>query len=105
MGFNDWKISDEIESPVLHRPFVADARGPSLGLGHFIHRHLPGALGYFRVSGGEIRSGDLQIEDGLPVRFIFGMEQGDRLRFVLRAETDLFSSGGVLGIENPGAAE
>lgn len=53
-----------------------------------------------RVGGREIRPGDAQIEDGLPVGLVFGVEQGERFRFVLRAEAELLAGGGVLVIEN-----
>ena len=69
-------------------------------LGHFVHRRLPGALCHFGVGGRQIRPGDVKIEHGLPVGFVFGMQQRKRLGFVLGAQAVLFAGGGVLAVKN-----
>jgi hypothetical protein len=45
----------------------------------------------------------MQVQDGLPVGFVLGMEQRQRLSFVLGAQTDLFVGGGVFGVKNSGS--
>ena len=45
----------------------------------------------------------MQVQDGLPVGFVLGMEQRQRLGFVLGAQTVLLVGGGVFGVKNSGS--
>ena len=61
-------------------------RRAGLGLGHFVHRHLPGPLRHFRVGGRQIRPGNVQIEHRLAVGFVLGMQKREGFGFVLGAQ-------------------
>jgi hypothetical protein len=58
---------------------------------------------HFGVGGRQIRPGNLQVQYRLPVRLVLGMEQRQRLGFVLGAQGMLFAGGGVLGVKDPGS--
>lgn len=105
VGFQNRQVTDDVKSPVLHCPLVADERRPGLGAGHLIHRRLPGALGDLRVGRGQIRPGDVEIKHGLPVGFVLGMQEREGLGFVLGAEAVLLASGRVLTVKNARSAE
>ena len=105
VGFENRQVADEVKRLVLHRPLATDQRRPGLGSGHLVHWRLPGALGNFRVGRGQVGPGDMQIEDGLPVGLVFGMQKGEGLGFVLRAETGLLAGGRVLAVVNSRSPE
>jgi len=48
------------------------------GLGHFVHWRLPSPVRNFRVGGRQVRPGDLQVQDGLAVGFVLGMQERER---------------------------
>lgn len=96
--FQNWKIADEVKGVVLHGSLVARQRRSRFGSGHFVHRHLPSALSNFRISGGEVRSRNLQIEHRLARRFVSGMKKSQGLAFVFRPQADLFAVGGVFAV-------
>ena len=47
----------------------------------------------------------MQIEHGLAVGFVFGMQERERLGFVLGAEAGLFAGGRVLAVINARSPE
>ena len=91
--------ADEVEGFILHGRDVAVMGVAALGGSHFIHDKLPGALGGVAVGGAEIREGDLLIQERLPERLVFRVEQGGGGRFVLGAEALLFARLRVFAIE------
>jgi hypothetical protein len=64
---------------------MTGVRRAGLGLGHFVHRHLPSSPRHFRIGGRQIRPGDMQVQDGLPVGFVLGMQEREGFGLVLRA--------------------
>jgi len=61
---------------------------------------LPCPVCRFGVGGCQIRPGDLQIEQGLAEGFVLGMQERQRVRFVLGPQTGLLLGGGVFAVEN-----
>jgi hypothetical protein len=55
--------------------------------------------------GGKVGAGNLAIQDGLPERFVLGVEQDVGFRFVLGAQAELLAGGGVFVVENTGLPE
>ncbi len=90
--------ADEIKSVVLHGSLVTRQCRSRFGSGHFVHRNLPCVFSNFRISGGKIRSRNLQIEHRLARRFVSGMKQGQRLAFVFCPQASLFAAGGVFAV-------
>ena len=78
---------------------------PGLGLGHLVHRHLPSPLGNFGVNSRQIRPGDLQVQDGLPVGFVLGMKDREGFGFVLGAQAVLLARHGGLAVINARSSE
>ena len=105
VGFKDRQVADDVKGRVLHRPLVADERRTGLGPGHLVHWRLPGALGNLGVGRGQVGARDVEIEDGLPVGFVFGMQEGEGFGLVLGAEAGLLTGGRVLAVENARSAE
>jgi hypothetical protein len=56
------------------------------------------------VGGASIRAGDLEIQNRLPKRLVFGMEEGESLGLVSGFQTRLLFCHGVLGAELPVAS-
>ena len=100
-----YRFAADVKGPVLHRAVVADERRTGFGPGHLVHWRLPGPLGNLGVGGGQVGPRDVEIQDGLTVGFVFGMQEGERFGFVLRAQVDLFARGRVLAVVNAGSAE
>ena len=47
--------------PYRYRPLVADSGGAGLGLGHLVHRELPGAARDLGIGAGQVGAGDLEV--------------------------------------------
>ena len=105
LRFENGQAADDAKRLVLHRPFVPNARRTRLGLGHFIHRHLPRAGRRFCIGRGEVVASDLPIKDRLSIGFAFSVKQGESFVLVLGAETQLLASGPVLVIVNARSPE
>jgi len=100
MCLDNWQVADDVKSFVLHRPRVADERRTGLGPGHLVHRGLPGALGNLAVARGQICPCDVEIEDGLAVGFVLGMQQREGFAFVFGPQAGLFAGRRVFAVVN-----
>lgn len=68
--------------------------------GRFVHDKLPCAGGDLRIACGQISTGNLQIDNGLLMRLVLGVENPQSSFFVPRFETFLFAGRVVLNEKN-----
>ena len=85
VGFQNRQVADEIKRLVLHRHDVPGMGRVGFGLGQLVHCRLPSALGNLRVGGRQIRPRNMQVQDGLAVGFVLGMQEREGFGLVLRA--------------------
>ena len=89
----------------LGTPDPALLSGTGLGADDFVHEVLPGPGGDFGIGGGQINSGNLEIQNGLPDRFVLRVEQRERFRLIFRAETRLLARFPIVAIEDAASLE
>ena len=103
----DHQMSDEIEGVILDGLLPTNKGRACLGLAHFVHHGLPGALRDGGVRGGQIRPADLDVQQWLLVCFVARVQEPLGNGRVSCLEAFLFSSAAVLEEEDAagGAAE
>jgi hypothetical protein len=98
-GFKQFFMTDAVEGVRLHTANVTDARWLfAVGL-NLIHDGLPGAMQKRRVGGGEIGAGNLQIQRGLSVRIVLGLDKLPGFVGVSGVKTGAFAGHGVHAIK------
>ena len=92
-----------IERVLFERAHVTFARAPLLGFDKFVHDDLPGARHDVWIAGGQIGAGNLQIDGGLTVRLVLGVQQAECFDPVCGAKSFLLARDTVLDVEASGA--
>ena len=105
VGFDEPPLPESVKRAGLQSTDVAHLAGfLAVGL-HFVNDGLPSALRYRWIAGRQVGAGDLHIERGLAVGFIFGVKQDAGFGLVLGAQAGLFAGQGVLGIKSSAPVE
>ena len=94
-------MAQAIERAGLHAADIAGPGGiPAVRL-NLIHDVLPDALQKRGVARRQIGAGDLQIQDRLPERFVFGVQDRQGVGFVPGPQAGLLAGDGVFAVVNP----
>lgn len=105
MRLKDPSIADAVEGFISHCPLITDEGRACLVPRHFVHDRLSCAERYLWISGGEIGSGDLKIQDWLARRFVLSTKKRLGFAFVFGAQADLFAAVGVFTVKDSTATE
>ena len=103
-GFRHAQIAEAIEVLVLDGNFPAAARFVGLPFDDVLHDFLPGAGAQFGIGAVDVNPGQREVEVGLALGFVVGLEAPLGLGPVAGLEAGLLSSGFVFEvIDAPGA--
>jgi hypothetical protein len=99
-GFHELYPAYPVKGSGLHGAGATRPGGVLAVRLHLFHDGSPSALADGGIACCQIGASDVEIKNGLPVGFVFGMQERERLGFVLRAEGGLLARGGVLAVVN-----
>jgi len=88
---------------LLERAHVPFTCASLFGFDHFVHDDLPGPGHDVGITGGKIGAGDLQVDRGLTVGLILGVQQAQGFDAVGGAQTFLLARHTVVDVETTAA--
>ena len=97
-GFHERLASESLIRFGLHGPSAMGLRGCLAMRLQLVHHRLPRARAHGRIAGGQVGARDLDVQPGLPERFIPGVEDGESLGLVLGLQAGLFAEGSIFAI-------
>lgn len=103
-GFEYLEFADGIKRLVCHCTLGAQAIAALLGPDEFVHDLLPGAVDKARIGRCQVSPGDLEVECGLALSLVFGLDNLLSSILVGGGQGGAFSRKAVFAVELPAAA-